>query len=303
LSEDAAGDRVETPPAHGPRPRTLLSGPIRAFRAWLQTGRWKRPRYLVGGLAGLLLVGVLIGVAIPRPPDVGLAMRAGEDAREAAVGSENDDLDAGSLLLLAREGEGLLWYATQANGELLCAVLDVNGMPMQKQCLPREQLAQHPLGVSSQQTGTVSGDGYSGMVVLSGRGVPFGMLNRFQLTYDEGTGMSAEERSAMKRVIGENRFVYAQVVGRVGKTPVWFGDDGTGNRCLVVEDGLTRKTCSPNTSTTMDPFSGEERPALSMRLMQTASHPAVRLDFWMPSYAGQYLVISPDEGEFRVNAD
>lgn len=271
------------------------------IQAWLATGRWKRPRYLVGGIAAVLLVGVLIGWAIPRPPDAGLALRSGEAAREAAVEAANDDLDPGSLLLLAREHDALLWYATQANGQLLCAILDVDGMPSLKQCVPPGQITQQPLGVSNTQAGVASGDGYSGTILLSGRGVPFGVLNRFQMIYDAGQGMSSEEREAMKRVVDENRLAYAQIVGRVGKVPVWLGDDGTGNRCLVVEERAMQKTCAPSAAVSVDPFSGEEKPAISMRLVETTAHPAVRLDFWAPPYAGQYLVITPDEGEFLVH--
>ena len=252
-----------------------------------------------------MLVGVLIGWAIPRPPDVGLALRAGEAERESAVRKHHDDLDPGSLLLLARERDGLLWYATQANGQLLCAILDVRAIPSQKQCLPRDQLAGHPLGVSSpsQREGVVAQDGYSGTVVLSGRGVPFGVLTRFQMMYDGSPEMGAEERAAMRRVVVQNNLVFAQVVGRVGKTPVWLGDDGRGRRCLVVEERAMQKTCAPSAATAVDPLSGQEQPALSMRLAETPAHPAVRLDFWAPPDAGQYLVISPDTGGFRTAAD
>ncbi|MBS1896522.1 MAG: hypothetical protein JSS88_03910 [Actinobacteria bacterium] len=83
------------------------------LRTWLATGAWNRPRYVVGGLALVLLAGLVVGWAIPRPPDVGLALRAGEGEREAAVLKQSDDLDPGTLLLLARDHDGLLWYATR----------------------------------------------------------------------------------------------------------------------------------------------------------------------------------------------
>ncbi|MCE4027794.1 hypothetical protein LXM50_17600 [Microbacterium sp. Au-Mic1] len=333
LSEDGEADRDETqrnegPPHAAPAPpmmsrssdgsgdvvgetgqRRLFETGRAGIRAWLATGRWKRPRYLVGGLAGLLLVGVLIGVAIPRPPDIGLALREGEGAREAAVAAANDDFDPGSLLLLAREHEGLLWYASQANGNLICGILDVSGAPSQKQCQTREQVGERPLYVSSQQdgaspqlTGVTSGDGYAGTIILTARGQPLAVLNRYQMMYDGASGMSADERAMMKRVVSANHLVYAQIVGRVGKIPVWLGDDGTGGRCLVVEDGGMQKTCAPSSDVTVDPFSGEEQPSLSMSLGQTAAHPAVRLEFWAPPYAGQYLVVTPEDRGFWMNA-
>jgi hypothetical protein len=137
-----------SPETPGSRPRTPVGRLGADVAAWLATGRWKRPRYLIGGLVALLLVGVLIGVAIPRPPESGLALRSGEAERRDKVAA-HADFDPGSVALLARSDHALLWYATQSRGDLVCAIIDVTGAPPQQNCLPRRAIRDRPIDVSS----------------------------------------------------------------------------------------------------------------------------------------------------------
>jgi hypothetical protein len=285
--------------------RARLFGAARSrVRTWIAGGDWTRPRYLVGGLGALVLVGVLIGWAIPRPPDVGLALRDGESARASAVLKHHDDLDPGSLLLLARERDGLLWYATQANGRLHCAILDVRGADLQQQCGTRDQLSDRPLYVNAEDPGAAPPSGYAGSLLLAGAGVPAGVLQRYHATFTDGGTATSRERADMRRIVADNHLVYASVVGRVGDTPVWLGDDGSGRRCLIVEDPDPRKTCDVNT-VALDfagsGDSGQDGPALTLRLPETGAHPAMRIDFWAPQNGGQYLVITQDDALFHLD--
>lgn len=152
-------------------------------------------------------------------------------------------------------------------------------------------------------------DGYVATLALAGRGTPLGVLHRYQMMFGGGGGgQDIAEQIAMSRIVADNHFAYASVVGRVGDTPVWLGDDGSGNRCLLVEDPDPRKTCDRNTvaldftadGTVADP-SGSAGPALRLRLPETAAHPAVRVDFWAPSNGGQYLVITRDDALFPLD--
>ena len=295
LKEGAAG-------ADAPGSRILSNGPARAVRAWLATGAWKRPRFVVGGLAVVLLAGLLVGWAIPRPPDVGLALRAGEGVRAAAILKLHDGIDPGTLQLLARDHDGLLWYATQANGMLRCAILDVRGSAPQRECQTAEQLRDQPLTVSP-RTFTDQRDGYQGTLAIAGTGVPLGTLTRFEGMFYGAGLQDPEEQSEMNRLVAENDFAYAMVVGRVGETRVWIGDDGRGNRCMIVEDPDPQKACSRSTVAWEFGADGNadpppENPPLTLRLRETAAHPALRLEYWMPSMSGQYLVITQDDALF-----
>ena len=302
-SADGSGDHLGDA---GPRQPIgavqTATGTGTRLRAWLATGAWKRPRYVVGGLALVLLAGLVVGWAIPRPPDVGLALRAGEGEREAAVLKQSDDLDPGTLLLLARDHDGLLWYATQAGGRLHCAILDVRGASAQRECQTAEQVRERPLMFSLPQPIPGQRDGYAATLAIAGTGAPMGVLQSYQMTYTMSAPQDLREQAAMNRIVADNGFIHAMVVGRVGDVPVWLGDDGAGNRCLIVEDPDPRKACDLGT-VTLDfaarDAPGQERPTLALRLPETASHPALRIEFWTPANAGQYLVITQDDALFH----
>jgi len=283
------------PTAPEKTPRTPV-GRLRAeVSARLSTGRWRRPRYLVGGLIALLLVGVLIGVAIPRPPDVGLALRAGEGERRDRV-SERADFDPGSLALLARSEHALLWYATQSRGDLVCAIIDVEGSPPQQDCLPRRAIRERPLDVGSQSEpgadGSVAGD--QGMVSLSGTGAPMGYLQHWSSMANPDPGLSPEETEAWKRITAENGFRATMIAGRMSGVPVWVGYRDQGDLCLVVEDGETYKDCGQQLSVPSPSRFGtdEAPPTLALDLPPTDAHGAYRLEYW--TGFSSYLVITAD---------
>ncbi|MFB7843229.1 hypothetical protein [Microbacterium sp. NPDC056052] len=276
-------------------PRTPI-GRLRAeVSAWLASGRWRRPRYLVGGLIVLLLVGVLIGVAIPRPPDVGLALRAGEGERRDKV-AERADFDPGSLALLARSDHALLWYATQSRGDLLCAIIDVKGSPPQHNCLPRRAIREQPLDVVSQSKpgadGNVAGD--QGAVTLSGTGAPLGSLQHWSFAANPDPGLSPAETEMWKRITAENGFRSTMIAGRMSGVPVWIGYRDQGDLCLVVEDGETYKDCGQQLSAPSPSRFGtdEAPPTLALDLPATDAHGAYRLEYW--TGFSSYLVITAD---------
>lgn len=281
------------PAAPEKAPRTPI-GRLRAeVSAWLATGRWRRPRYLVGGLIALLLIGVLIGVAIPRPPEVGLALRAGEGERRDKV-SERADFDPGSLALLARSEHALLWYATQSRGDLVCAIIDVEGSPPQHNCLPRRAIREQPLDVVSQSKpgadGNVAGD--QGAVTLSGTGAPMGSLQHWSFAANPDPGLSPAETEMWKRITAENGFRSTMIAGRMSGVPVWIGYRDQGDLCLVVEDGETYKDCGQQLSVPSPSRFGtdEAPPTLALDLPATDAHVAYRLEYW--TGFSSYLVIT-----------
>ncbi|MBS1697569.1 MAG: hypothetical protein JST25_04110 [Actinobacteria bacterium] len=265
---------------------------------------------MVGTLAVVLLAGILIGWAIPRPPDVGLALRAGELERRDAALKAQDGYDPGSVLLLARADDGLLWFATQARGELLCAILDVRGAAPQSQCVRSEQLDEQPLFVSLPEPVRGHTDGYAGTLTLAGTGVPLGNLQRYRMMYTDSGGQGAEDRAAMRRLVDENGLEYATVVGRVAGAPVWLGQDADGQRCLVLEDPPL-KSCEVDATsldfspggTVLGSSGGDDAPTLRLRLPATAAHPAMRVELWSSDTSGQYLVITEDDALFRHGGD
>ncbi|OZB82756.1 hypothetical protein [Microbacterium sp. 13-71-7] len=281
------------PTALGNAPSTPLGRLSAEVSAWLATGRWKRPRYLVGGLIALLLVGVLIGVAIPRPRDVGLALRAGEGERRDKV-VEGADHDPGSVALLARSDHALLWYATQSRGDLVCAIIDVDGSPPQQNCRPRGTISERPLDVASQSEpgadGNVAGD--QGVVSLSGTGAPMGYLQHWSSMMNPDPGLNPEETETWKRITSENGFRATMMAGRMSGIPVWVGYREQGDLCLVVEDGNTYKDCGQQRDVSSPSRFGtdEAPPTLVLDLPATTSHVAYRLEYW--TGFSSYLVIT-----------
>ena len=298
LAPSAVADSApEGPAAPEKTPRTPI-GRLRAeVSAWLATGRWKRPRYLIGGLIALLLVGVLIGVAIPRPPDVGLALRAGEGERRDKV-AERADFDPGSLALLARSDHALLWYATQSRGDLLCAIIDVKGSPPQHNCLPRRAIREQPLDVVSQSKpgadGNVAGD--QGAVTLSGTGAPMGSLQHWSFAANPDPGLSPEETAIWKRVTSENGFKATMIAGRMSGIPIWVGFRDQGDLCLIVEDGQTYKDCGQQSGVASPSRFGtdEAGPTLALDLPATDQHVAYRIEYW--TGFSSYLVVTANPG-------
>lgn len=294
LAPSAVADSASEGPATPEKtPRTPI-GPLRAeISAWLATGRWKRPRYLIGGLVALLLVGVLIGVAIPRPPESGLALRSGEAERRDKVAA-HADFDPGSVALLARSDHALLWYATQSRGDLVCAIIDVTGAPPQQNCLPRRAIRDRPIDVSSQSKpgadGVVTGD--QGAVSLSGAGAPMGYLQHWSSTVNPDPGLSPEETEIWKRVTSENGFRATMIAGRMSGIPIWIGYRDQGDLCLVVEDGETYKVCGQQLAGSPPSRLGadESPPSLALDLPATAEHVAYRLEYW--TGFSSYLVIT-----------
>lgn len=279
-----------SPPA---APRAGI-GRLRAdISAWLATGRWKRPRYLLGGLIALLLIGVVIGVAIPRPPDVGLALRAGEGERRDKV-AERADFDPGSLSLLARSDHALLWYGTRSRGDLLCAIIDVKGSPPQLDCRPPEAIREQPLDVSSQSKpgadDVVTGD--QGTISLSGTGTPMGYLQHWSSSVNIDPGLNPEETEAWKRITSENGFRATMIAGRVSGIPVWIGYRDQGDLCLIVEDGETYKVCGQQPGAPLPSRFGtdEAPPALALDLPATDAHVLYRIEYW--TGFSSYLVVT-----------
>jgi len=311
LSEDAGGDRDETrrpseprradpsPPLDAPdpsqvTPRTPAARVRAAITAWLASGRWKRPRYLLGGLIALVLVGVVIGVAIPRPPDAGLALKDGESVRRDRV-LARADFDPGSVLLLARSDTALLWYATQSRGDLLCAIVDVKGAPPQHNCMPRRAIRDQPLDVTSQSKpgadGVVSGD--HGTIALAGSGVPVGYLQHWSTAMNPDPGLSPEETELWKRITTENSFRATMIAGRVSGIPIWVGYREQGDLCVVVEDGETYKVCGEQSMPSASRFGADEDPpTLVLDLPATDAHRGYRLEYW--TGFSSYLVITAD---------
>ena len=333
LSEDGEAERDETqrnegPPTHAPAlplvsrssdgsgdvvgetgQRRLFGTGRARIRAWLATGRWKRPRYLVGGLAGLLLVGVLIGWTIPRPPDVGLVLRAGEAERRDVVLKDSDH-DPGSAVLLARRDDALLWTWTKMNGALRCAALDVPKATSERQCqLPGEMAkTAYSLQLSAMLPPAVdrldTQVGYGATLFLAGQGFPGGSIQRWESdSRMRNQGMSAAEIEAAARLSTDQNLEGLSIVGRWRGLPVWrgFADDGS-SQCLIVEtpdpqrgcgsDGRTYHSTGGGGVTILGSGNADEESSIVLEVPATEERPSAIIDMRTGMYIGSYLMIT-----------
>ena len=300
-------DPIPVPdPVEGIRPAPL-SRLRTAVRAWLATGRWKRPRYLVGTVLALLLIGIVVGVAIPRPPDIGLVLRAGEAERRDKL-MKDDDYDPGSLVLLARMGDVLLWTATQAGGELRCAIMDQPKLSADSQCQGREDHATNPFGLQVSSSSVRFGNGteesqvgYSGIVFISDTGLVGGSIQRWQADPRmQHQGMSDDEYATSVRLASQQDVESLSIAGHWRGLTIWLGYAGSGSSpCLIVEAPDVRKACGQSTFTVAKPSpeaeAEAEGPSVSLELPATDTRPSARIALRMPMYAPTYLVITENE--------
>lgn len=297
---------AERPSAVPPAPESEGDGgrPILSrFRARFATVRGTRPRVLVGTAAALLLIGMLIGWGIPRPPVGGLALRDGEGARRDAVLAANDEFDPGSLLLLARQGDALLWTATSARGEVRCLIIDVAPppapRPMESDCRPANALQSQPLQAISAPT-NVSADRsralvtYAGYVLISANGVPIGALQRMEYFTQSDRGLTDAEGLAAERIRREQGFAHVALAARWRGLIVWMGYTTQNEQCLVVEDPALRSSCADPTAAPLglDPQSGDDEPMLSLDLRASGDRPRARIEMWNPVSSAGYIVIT-----------
>ena len=287
-----SGAVADPPPGMDPTQNPTRDGFRRRLpprlAAWIAAGAWRRPRWVIGGLAAVLLIGVALGLAVPRAPSVALALLPGEDARREHV-LATASFDPGSLILLARSQGALLWYATQGDGAFASVVVDTEEIPAQRNCVPREATGGQPLSVSSQSRpvadGTVSGD--NGIVFLTATGVPVGFLQHWSTTVTADRGLTARELASLRRITAEYRLRNVTVVGRVEGAPVWVGSRDGGDSCLVVETTILHAICGTPRFASAD---AEQKPALTLELPAEPGREASRLDYWMG--ASSYLVIT-----------
>ncbi|MBS1675667.1 MAG: hypothetical protein JSS74_17075 [Actinobacteria bacterium] len=267
------------------------------IRGWVASGQRRLPRLLLGTGVALLLLGLAIGWAIPRPPDVGLALRAGESVRLDAV-LKDQNYDTGSVALLDRLDDVLLWAGTKSEGAVRCLVLDQPTHPRVTNCAGREQLAQETLSVTSTevdspvpgQRGTQQTQ-FSGIVLVSPRGYPVGSLRKYTFSSDGPMSMSAEDRAASERISGEQELQYIQIAGRWRGLTIWQGMSRDGEQCLVIDDGATHAECAEQ-QVTFPGVAPEEKPLLTIDLPARDQRPSARAEMWAPMYTGPYLVIT-----------
>ncbi|MGN8027018.1 hypothetical protein [Microbacterium sp. 22242] len=275
-------------------------GPFAGLRlsSWLATGRWRRPRYLIGAVALLLLCGVAVGVAIPRPPDIGLGLRSGEAERRDAI-AKGQDYDPGSVELLDRSDSVLLWTATLSHGGYRCAILDAPGLPQQKECQAREQWRQNPyalqahLDLPAESAEPGRRVAYGGTIFSSGNGLVGGFIMRWEATPQEvNQGMTDEELAASARIAREQHIETLSIAGRWRELVIWRGyaDNGS-SRCLIVEAPELHKACAANSFTVSSPSDTVEDPSLTIGLPATDTRPSARIELRTPLYAAEYLVI------------
>lgn len=274
--------------------------------AWFATGRGKRPRYLIGTAAALILVGLLIGWGIPRPPDVGLALRSGEAERRDAL-LHDAKYDPGSVLLLDRQADALLWTWTEVGGQLRCAALDVPGLPMERQCQRIEDLKKNPYSLQVNTTvAPASGRnvqvGYGGVVFLAGRGFPGGAIQRWEAeSRTMNQGMSDAEIAATARISAEQQLEGLSIVGRWRGLTIWRGyADGGTSQCLIVEAPETQRACGSDGST----YDGSSKvlsftepvdqrgTVVRLELAATRDRPSAIIEMRFAVYAVPYLIIT-----------
>nr|MBS1901077.1 hypothetical protein [Actinomycetota bacterium] len=310
-SADGSGDDLGDPGQGRPSGTGTVhngTGPRARLRAWLATGAWKRPRYVVGGLAAVLLAGLLIGWTIPRPPDVGLALRAGEaERRDEAL--KDDPHDPGSVLLLDRQDDALLWTWTNADGRLRCAVLDVPKAPSESQCQIPDEMVNNPYSVQVSATLPPARDahatqvGYSATIFLAGRGFPGGSIQRWESdSRMMNQGMSDDEIRDAARLSQDQKLDGLSIVGRWRGLPVWrgFADDGT-SQCLIVETPEPQRGCGSDGRTFYSTSAGgvtvlgssdSEETSIVLEVPVTEERPSAIIEMRTGMYIGIYLMIT-----------
>ncbi len=285
------------PEAAAPRPIARLRA---AIVARIATGRWKRPRYLLGGIAAILLIGVGIGFAIPRDPDVGIALHDAEVVRRDAV-LAGGDYDAGSLILLDRDPAALLWTATSARGGIRCLILDMG--PTQSECRRADALRDQPLQVVSQAATTGADPSpaangaqvtYVGYLLVSSNGLPVGVLQRMEYFTQTDRGITDAEGRTAERIRSEKNLTHVSLAAHWRGLIIWLGYTIENEQCLIVEDPDLRMSCADPGSALpgINPASGDDRAMLSLDLRASGDRPSARAEMWNPIYSSSYLVIT-----------
>ncbi|MDR6867277.1 hypothetical protein J2Y69_001878 [Microbacterium resistens] len=196
----------------------------------------------------LLAVGTLIGVSIPRPPDISLPLTSEQEERRDKLLRNSEELDRGSIALLAVEGEALLWFGTRNDGALLCGMLDIEGQAVRSACSAKNEMRNSIVYMPDYSDGTTTGTSYDAQLLLSGSGVPAGVLQSYERGEDlwKYMGLTTAERQTAERLMADDRESHPSIVGYLGAMPIWLLSSRE-ERCLLVEtatDGDVR-SCIP----------------------------------------------------------
>lgn len=270
--------------------RALLAD--RAIAGW-----WRRPRVLVTAAAALVAAGLAIGWSVPRAPDVALPMTAAHEERREVLTADVDDIDPGSLLLLAEEGDSRLWWGTRGDGRVHCGILDIDDEQPEVTCLRSTQWEVQDV-LSVHRTVTLEderGVSYSGGITLAQDRYPLGFLQRWEYdssVWDNADYSPAQKETARRLVREEDLQGLPLVVGYLDDDPVWFVTSQGGESCLITEFGGPRvRACGDADPRTGVSQVAGDRSLVVLEVPAGAAGSAV-LDLRTANMHGQYLVIT-----------
>lgn len=293
---DAAPDPPRAPEPLADRIRQRFGDGIYALRAkpWA-----RRPRVIVGALIGALVLAFGFGLTFPRTPVVALHETAEQQDRRAAIVAQYEDLDEGSLVLIAARGVGTLWYATSSDEQLRCAIVD-NSDLMQQQCMRpgdgRTDGLQIFLDPANPEV-----PGYFGQVAFSVEGLPIGSLQELAGFTSVNTSLLTEEEQRFFDGLAEQGYAPgAQILGYLDDEPIWLAYAAGGSQaCLLYDDPLSEMQVSCDevsgvvTSASRDGAAGSDaRLPLSFRTVSAQTGEAVLVEMFATGFGGFSLTIT-----------
>lgn len=293
---DAAPEPPRAPELLADRLRRRLGDGVDALRAkpWA-----RRPRVVVGALIGALVLAFGVGVAFPRTPVVALHETAEQQDRRAAIVAQYEDLDDGSLALIAAKGLGTLWYATSSEEQLRCAIVD-NSDLMQQQCMRpgdgRTDGLQIFLDPANPEV-----PGYFGQVAFSVEGLPIGSLQELTGFISVDTSLLTEEEQRFADgLVAEGYAPGAQILGYLDDQPIWLAYSAGGSQtCLLYDDprGEMQVSCDEVSGvaivTSGEGEAGPEaRLPISFRTVSAQTGESVLVELYATGYGGYSLTIT-----------
>lgn len=301
---DAAPPPISEDASHRPAPGEALRQ--RMFDLWqvLRTQRWwRRPRVIVGGLILLFVMAFAAGAAIPREPTVALSASDAQMERRAAISAQYEDYDADSLMLVAENGQGTLWFATSAEGALLCAVLD-NGATMQQQCLRPETATTDGMNLFLHADRPEEPSFY-GNVLLTDEGLPLARIQEMGGFVEEpAIRLTDEEKRFTEALLAEGYDAEPQIVGYLDGQAIWTANLGRdGSVCLLYDNPLSEMLAdcadragviavAPGQTTVASGAADDPRAPLSLRVIAPDTGEHVLIELFRTNGWQQHLTIT-----------
>ncbi|WP_217183008.1 hypothetical protein [Streptomyces sp. AC495_CC817] len=238
-------------PADAAEPAPLTEARVPSLRDVVRA-RW---RLVAAASALLVAIGVGAGWALFAPRSHEIPLTEAEVERRAEL-YETGKYDDGSLRIVARDDDAVVWFATRSGEpDLQCVVLDVGDLS-NGNCVDLDAATQMGLNASVSRPVEDDGEGrvtggesVSAYGMLSLSGEPMIAIQRWNYEDTLLGQFEEDDRPRAQELIDDGYSPNLSIIGSYHEKPVWLAerldDSGTVMRCLVVDDGGAT-ACGPD---------------------------------------------------------